>query len=310
MDIIDLRNFDITPSLLGGTHKKYTVVIDGSEFIIKYPKRNKNGVYDYSVYSEYIASHILAAMNIDVHEVAFGRTKDGTLVNVIKNFVYGTNLVLKEFGDTHASSVDSSTVLQNSYSYSDVIAVINAHKNFVSTDSVLYRFWLMFVWDAILGNRDRNPSNWGFIQDPVLLQYTFAPLYDNGGCLFPEFKDFRKEYFSTEAQIKYHQVKHATLYRPASQFHQDKKNESRSNFYLMLEDLSYSKYLHDIVLTYRQRLPWQYLAGVCQRIIYSTDAPADYKQFMLEIIVLKYRTLILREDFDVVYSDLINGRLY
>ena len=41
----------------------------------------------------------------------------------------------------------------------------------------------MMVYDALIGNRDRNPSNYGIIYNHETKKYRFAPLYDNGTSL-------------------------------------------------------------------------------------------------------------------------------
>ena len=45
----------------------------------------------------------------------------------------------------------------------------------------------MYIVDALLGNFDRHGSNWGFLKKNN--QYTLAPIFDNGSCLYPQLSD-------------------------------------------------------------------------------------------------------------------------
>jgi hypothetical protein len=49
---------------------------------------------------------------------------------------------------------------------------------------VLDRFWDMFVVDAFIGNNDRNNGNWGILVDQRNMEFTLAPVYDNGNAFF------------------------------------------------------------------------------------------------------------------------------
>jgi len=45
----------------------------------------------------------------------------------------------------------------------------------------MYKFWDMFVIDALIGNGDRHLDNWGILSKSG--QITFAPIYDCGSSL-------------------------------------------------------------------------------------------------------------------------------
>jgi len=49
-------------------------------------------------------------------------------------------------------------------------------------------FWNMFIMDALIGNTDRNNSNWGIILKKDGLK-KIAPVYDNGNCLNSKWDD-------------------------------------------------------------------------------------------------------------------------
>ena len=52
-----------------------------------------------------------------------------------------------------------------------------------------------FICDAILGNRDRHAGNWGYLK--FSSGYLPAPIYDNGGSLFPNFDSKINEYIES-----------------------------------------------------------------------------------------------------------------
>ena len=55
-------------------------------------------------------------------------------------------------------------------------------------DLVQEHFWNMFVVDALIGNTDRNNSNWGVIVR-ANGKKELAPIYDNGNCLNSKWDD-------------------------------------------------------------------------------------------------------------------------
>jgi hypothetical protein len=60
----------------------------------------------------------------------------------------------------------------------------------------------MLVYDALIGNRDRNPSNYGIIYNHATRTYRFAPLYDNGTSLGISMVDHRlAKCFDSEGNI-------------------------------------------------------------------------------------------------------------
>ena len=61
---------------------------------------------------------------------------------------------------------------------------IQEHPFLKGVDGVQEHFWNMFVVDALLGNADRNNSNWG-----VIVREELAPVYDNGNCLNSKWDD-------------------------------------------------------------------------------------------------------------------------
>lgn len=58
-------------------------------------------------------------------------------------------------------------------------------------------FWNMFVIDALIGNTDRNNSNWGIILQKDGSK-SIAPVYDNGNCLNNKWDDAKMKEVMTD----------------------------------------------------------------------------------------------------------------
>ena len=61
----------------------------------------------------------------------------------------------------------------------EILMTIQEHPFLEGMVGVREHFWNMFVVDALIGNTDRNNSNWGIIirEDGTK---ELAPVYDNG----------------------------------------------------------------------------------------------------------------------------------
>ncbi len=70
----------------------------------------------------------------------------------------------------------------------EILMTIQEHPFLKDMDGVQEHFWNMFVVDALIGNTDRNNSNWGVIirEDGTK---ELAPVYDNGNCLNSKWDD-------------------------------------------------------------------------------------------------------------------------
>ena len=67
----------------------------------------------------------------------------------------------------------------------DILQTID-EQTLVDRDSLLERFWDMFIVDAFIGNWDRHNGNWGFLYDDRTDEMALAPVYDCGSCLYPQ----------------------------------------------------------------------------------------------------------------------------
>ena len=68
---------------------------------------------------------------------------------------------------------------------SDILQTID-EQTMIDRDTLLMRFWDMFIVDAFIGNWDRHNGNWGFLYDDRTDEMTLAPVYDCGSSLYPQ----------------------------------------------------------------------------------------------------------------------------
>ena len=70
----------------------------------------------------------------------------------------------------------------------EIMMTIQEHPFLQDVPGVKEHFWSMFIMDALIGNTDRNNSNWGIILRKDGSK-DIAPVYDNGNCLNSKWDD-------------------------------------------------------------------------------------------------------------------------
>ena len=82
----------------------------------------------------------------------------------------------------------------------EILMTIQEHPFLKGLNLVQEHFWNMFVVDALLGNTDRNNSNWG-----VIIRENgkkeLAPVYDNGNCLNSKWDDEKMQVVLSNEKI-------------------------------------------------------------------------------------------------------------
>ena len=290
-----------------GTASKFGVTINGLDYIIKLPKKD-----DLSPFTEYIASTMFTRLGLLTHRAYIGKYK-GTYVSVVQDFTQDSENSLHEFNDVGQSSVDASLSKMDSYTYEDVLNILYSYKYFTPEvlNALLYQFWFMFVCDGIFGNRDRNRTNWGFMQNPVTLLCSVAPIYDNAGCIFPSANSYMPKY--KNVQTRKDMVLKSGVYMPYSVFrvyNSDKGTNVKVRYGELFRDTTVNPIFHGIVTTLRQQVSWKQFAMLFKSIVDPLDVDPWIKRFWKEAIVTRYRMFILGEPFDTCYAELeslLNG---
>lgn len=176
----------------GNNGLKIAVEYKGMPYMIKFAPhtKDKNAIsYTNSCISEYIGCHIFNLLGIASQETLLGNYKNNGkkyLVVACKDFTYPDKTLL-EFAKIK-NGVLESTFGGQGLDLKDVLLAICEQEIF-DVEKMEQRFWEMFVTDAYLGNFDRNNSNWGLLVNNTTKQVELAPVYDCGGCLYPQLDD-------------------------------------------------------------------------------------------------------------------------
>ena len=190
LKLVDFNGYEQNLNYYGGeAGAKLGITYNGENWLLKYPKSTKMLIdpkvsYTTSPLSEYIGSQVYAALGIPVHQTALGH-RDGKVVVGCKDFLKsGDRLIeFKNIKNTYNPQTYDSGTSGSGTLISETLTVIRTEKLLKSLPDAEDRFWDMFVVDMILGNQDRNNTNWGvIISDGGSVG--LAPVYDNGAALF------------------------------------------------------------------------------------------------------------------------------
>lgn len=148
--------------------------------------------YSNSPVCEYIGSQIYGLLGFPVHDKVLGFRNKKTVV-ACGDFLSGGDR-LYEFDKIKVTFdppfLDSSGNETNGTGLDlyEILMTINEHPFLKGVGGIQEHFWNMFVVDALIGNADRNNSNWGVIirEDGIK---ELAPVYDNGNCLNSKWDD-------------------------------------------------------------------------------------------------------------------------
>ena len=188
-DYLDISHIKPNNKVYGGLDCiKVGVTLNGEDYLVKYPSMPKgydlkdvDMSYYNSPVSEYLSSMFFKMFGLDVHSVQLVK-RNNKICAICKDFTDRGKLI--EFRDIK-QSYEPGFILKDGSSYdgvqtelSEVLEVIRNHHILKDLNYEEF-FWKMFIIDAIIGNRDRNTSNFGVLQD-TSGKFCIAPVYDNG----------------------------------------------------------------------------------------------------------------------------------
>lgn len=162
-------------------------------YILKFPgnlreqaMKNIQLSYSNSPVCEYIGSQVYRQLGYSVHETILGE-RNGKIVVACEDFLRDGE-TLYEFDKIkvtfEAHFLDSRGNETNGVGVDlyEILMTIQEPSFLKDILGIKEHFWNMFVVDALLGNPDRNNSNWGIILG-MDGSKRIAPVYDNGNCL-------------------------------------------------------------------------------------------------------------------------------
>ena len=223
-----------------GSELKYGVTLLSKNFIMKLPKKDWNNVY-----CEYIASNVIKILGGCAHNVYLG-------------------------------TFDDTDTYRHDYYFDDVMYILSNIKH-ADVQELKSDFMSMYVYDALLGNPDRHKGNWGLLKYNGY--YTFAPIFDNGACLFP-----RAKTCGDTSDWMLERIKDF----PNSKIMFNNKRERSSYFNVLREHREFD--------VFRERITDE-LIDRCLNFITYTPIPDTLKVLYRTVLYYRYHCIIKLEDF-------------
>lgn len=194
MQIVDFNGYDQNQRMYGGTAgRKMGISYEGKDYILKFPgnlkeqgMKNIRLSYSNSPVCEYIGSRIYGILGFEVHETILGE-RNGKIVVACRDFLKdGERLYefdkIKVTFEPHFLDSGGNETNGVGVDLYEILMTIQEHPFLKDVPGIREHFWNMFVVDALLGNPDRNNSNWGIILGTDGRK-RITPVYDNGNCL-------------------------------------------------------------------------------------------------------------------------------
>lgn len=268
--IVDFSRFPRTDTFYGGSERKVGVLIDGSEYMLKFPKSDAFGNKQTNHVSEYLGSHIFAALNVPVQETHLGLYR-GEEVIACRNFLEPDEQFVP-FNDVGDSSLEQDRE-RYQYSYTDIVAMLEENRKLTNVDETVSAFWDMYIIDALLGNFDRHGANWGFVKKDNA--YRLAPIFDNGSCLYPKMIDDAEMLRIINSS---REVEKRIFSFPTSQIRLD---NCKSSYYEIVSSLRFPLCNEALERMYR-RIDLASLNGIIERAPFLSATKRAFLAYMLE----------------------------
>ena len=200
MELVDFNDFQQNQRLYGGTAgRKMGITYNGKDYLLKFPGnlkeqqlKNINLSYSNSPICEYIGSKIYELIGLPVHNTILGIRNQKVVVACEDFLEDGDRLYefdkIKVTFEPHFLDSNGNETNGVGVDLYEIIMTIKEHPFLQGISGVIERFWDMFIIDALIGNTDRNNSNWGIVLRKNGLK-ELAPVYDNGNCLNNKWDD-------------------------------------------------------------------------------------------------------------------------
>ncbi len=294
---LELRSLKNSKTYDGRT-SKFGITYRGSDYIVKFAKE-KN---DVSCFCEDVASRFIRNLGYQAHETMLIYAKDYDSICVLLKDFTSPSVKLRSFKDTEQSSEDTDIAIKT-YTYKDVAYMIKMHRKIPETlkPVVLERFWLMYMLDAILANRDRHHGNWGYLCSES--SYSLAPIYDNGSSLFPNVTQNLSEFAINEKKFLFDRAERF----PASllMIWSSKENRTkRTNYYEYIGKCTKDKYALKAYELLKQK-GTKSISDAIKKASSSPLIPDELRRFFIDIVIMRYAHIILRLDLEDSYKEVL-----
>lgn len=210
MDLVNFNDYRQNQRMYGGTAgRKMGITYNGKEYLLKFPgnlkekqMKNINLSYSNSPVCEYIGSKIYELIGLPVHNTILG-VRNEKIVVACEDFLEdGDRLYefdkIKVTFEPHFLDSNGNETNGVGVDLYEILMTIQEHPFLQDVSGVAEHFWNMFVMDALIGNTDRNNSNWGIILRKDGSK-ELASVYDNGNCLNSKWDDEKMQIVMNDA---------------------------------------------------------------------------------------------------------------
>jgi hypothetical protein len=266
---MDYSSYPVNKKIYSGAERKIGVTVGTEDYIIKFQKKERFGTRNNHI-SEYLGCRIIKSLGFNVQEVYLGTYKSEHIV-AIKDFVEeGQQFVA--FNDVGESSIEENRD-EFTYSYEDITKILLANNKLKNPQETVDQFWEIFLLDALLGNFDRHGGNWGFIKENN--EYTLAPIFDNGSCLFPRLTD--EDYMKLIIESQEETQKRIFEF-PTSQILLDGK---KSSYYDVINSMAYPECNKALKKLY-QRYDFDNISNIIDNTSFISALQKKFYKHMIE----------------------------
>lgn len=288
---MQLRRLDAKTD--GSEEKYWCIDLDTyDKYLVKFQKKDWENVK-----CEHIASKFINLLGINSHKTILIKTNIGRESTGETRLAVACKDFTQEYGElkTFKENTDSMSTNRFNYKYSfnDILHVLfETHK--IDDMQVLKDFWNMYICDLILANPDRHWGNWGICKNKYGRQ--LSPTFDNRASLLPRAKFKSDTTNCTEEEWWYTRIYEF----PNSKILFESGIRERSSYI----DVWNSK-LIPIGLKQIYYDGWN--NGIIQDILYNQlfqdeiYITIDEALFIIKYIELRYRGIIMGEDFQSAY---------
>lgn len=276
----------IIDSIAEGSEEKFFICIDGERFLVKdssFDRRRQQS--SLAPYCEYVGSNFIRLSGLLLCQKTYLGVYEGRPVVICEDLF--NDCIFRPFKDLLESDMDAG-VWDREYTYDGILRMLEEKSKLKGSEFPDFKekFWLMFLFDAILGNIDRHRVNWGFVKKGSKTK--LAPIFDNGCSLFPN--------VDLTGWKDYQYVKDRVIEKPKSQFGVSEYGGRpvQLNFYEAIKE-------------FRQAFESELakVANIDYRNILAAsiiDVPPAAAEWFRTIIECRFRLLVLGEDFDSVWE--------
>lgn len=205
--MIDFSHCKINPyKTFGGANgSKIGIIYQNKPYMLKFESHPRNKInYSNEVLSEYIGYHIMQILGIPAQNTILGiYTKNNKDYHVVAcEDLTQKGYLLKQFSEIQNSCIEASS---DNYGKNQLKPMLEAIEEQTLIDPIQVKefYWDQFIGDALIGNFDRHPGNWGFLLNEEIQHSKICPVYDCGAALYPQaMEEDMKKILSSKEEIE------------------------------------------------------------------------------------------------------------